>query len=183
MKISLKGEKGLTLIEVLMVMSISAIIAGVAYSILFTSMTSTKSTLSDTSLRNEAVLVTQQLDSIMKNIDTINTAILETPLTKIDFSNKITNLDLSGKLQSKIQTFVLEVRDDNLWITERVDGVTLQSKPLNTDTISMEGSTLKVTEFTSGSKKRKALQVNFRFTETKSGKEKEIIKVYRLQGE
>ncbi|WLR56179.1 prepilin-type N-terminal cleavage/methylation domain-containing protein [Mesobacillus subterraneus] len=183
MKRILKESQGLTLIEVLMVITISSIIAGVAYSILFSSMTSTKSTLSDTNLRNEAVLVTQQFDALMKNIDGINTVSLDTPLKKVELSNKKADLDSSGKLQSVTQLTTFEIKSDDLHMSFYENGILVTSKVLNSRLVSMKKTTFKVTELVSGSKKKKALHVLFQFEENETGNTKIIEKIYRLQSE
>lgn len=179
----LKESQGLTLIEVLMVITISSIIAGVAYSILFSSMTSTKSTLSDTSLRNEAALVTQQFDALMKNIDGINAIGVDTPLSKVELTNKKADLDASGKLQTVAQLTIVEIKDHELLMKFHENGILTQSKVLNSEFVSMNKTTFKVTELVSGSKKKKALQVLFHFEEKATGKTKIIEKIYRLQSE
>lgn len=179
----LKESHGLTLIEVLMVITISSIIAGLGYSILFSSMTSTKSTLSDTNLRNEAVLVTQQFDALMKNIDGVNTAVLDTLITKVELSNKKASLDATGKLTSVIQITTVEIKNNDLKMTFLENGIQTQSRVLNSDIVSMKNTAFKVTELVNGSKKKKALHVIFHLEEIETGNTKVFEKIYRLQSE
>ncbi|MGD6877984.1 prepilin-type N-terminal cleavage/methylation domain-containing protein [Bacillus infantis] len=65
----MKNEKGLTLVETLVVLAISSAFIIIAFSILASMSKAAEKTMNDALLRNETIYITQQLDKAMDNVD------------------------------------------------------------------------------------------------------------------
>lgn len=67
----MKDQSGVTLIEILSVMTISSLLILIVYSMFFSATKVYQTSLESTNLRNEAVLILTQFDKVMMNVDTI----------------------------------------------------------------------------------------------------------------
>lgn len=161
-------QKGLTLVELLAVIGISAILLSVGYSILFSMIKSADHSTAQTKLRNESVLITQQFNQAMLNIDSIEA---------------VGAADSDGKFRSfnaidKGTTDVNGVQTQNVIVPIAIneDGNLL----INYKQINSDGYSLKNTRF---KQVNGNLQVYYVLYDLNSKEQFTQFKIYNLQSE
>ncbi|PLR93704.1 PulJ/GspJ family protein [Bacillus sp. T33-2] len=154
------NEKGITLIELLMVLAISSIIITLGYSILFSTMKTTDKSMNETELRNEAVLITQQFDRTLLNIDEIDPINGDETGSFTTFNASDFNPDGTHKENSPVN---IKIDNENLLAG---------GKQINSDQFSLENTTFKF--------QNDQLTVHFVIKNTSTGKEFELYKKYGL---
>lgn len=161
------NEHGFTLIELLAVLVISSVFIGLAYTILFSTGKSVNKSLNQTNLRNESILIVQQLDDYMKNIDATNPRVGNS-LDKFEAVNIKGYIDSNGNV-------VREPENEKKLIIEITnDGYLLVNKQrLHSEQYRLTGTTFQIDN--------NVVKVNLVITDPKNRLENKLNKIYRLQ--
>lgn len=97
--ILIRGEQGITLVELLVVLAISSLIIGIVTMILLSSLTAFNRLTEERELRNEANYITTVLNNALKNVESVE--ILETkPKTDPNDPDQVVHLRVNGKTKT-----------------------------------------------------------------------------------
>lgn len=169
MKKLLVNQNGLTLIELLLALAISSMVIVLGASFLITMFKASDRTLSETNLRNEAVLVLDAINKAMENVDDFevqnisDTGLREITVVEID---KTVNASNTGNEDEVRFSFQLKFKNDDLFI---------KNSRINDNNYSLNNSYFYVTE------KPKQLICKIIIQEKKfNSKPYEIIKIFNL---
>lgn len=130
------NQKGLTLVELLAVIAISSIILVVGYSILFSMIKSADHSAVQTKLRNESVLITQQVNQAMLNIDAVEAA------GTTDADGKFKSFYAIDKAATDVDGN--RAHDTTVFIQINADGnLLIDNKQVNSDGYSLKNTAFK----------------------------------------
>lgn len=164
-----RNQKGLTLIELLAVISISSIVLLVAYSILTSMIVTNSNSTSKTNLRNEAVTISQHIENIMLNVDSIQINGTKDAngqfqsFTAVDTRRTETS---PGKFTESSINNTFDITNGNLLIN---------GSSMNSASYSFQNTTFKLLDAST-------LQVNYVILDPKTKQSFKLFKVYKLQG-
>jgi prepilin-type N-terminal cleavage/methylation domain-containing protein len=166
----MKNEKGLTLVELLVVLAISSAFIIIAFSILASMSKAADKSMNDTLVRNETIYISQQLDKAMDNVDTAEISGSQ----QADGSFKAFNA--VDKRMKETSPGLFEEAPINTLIQISGNDFTIGGKKLNS-----EGFTAKDTVFLL---KNGQLHVKLAVANLKKNQQKyEVYKIYNLQSE
>lgn len=163
MKKILLNQKGITLIELLLVLALSSIILTMSTGFLMSMMKAGESTLSNTNLRNEAILIVDSLNKALENADEF--AIEDLRGEKL---TEITPTEIRKSVDGELDPVLipLSLADGNLSIDD---------KQINNQNISLEGSHFFIAEDSSQLICKLVLK-----EKNTDSKPYEILKIYNL---
>ncbi|MCK6204989.1 type II secretion system GspH family protein [Bacillus infantis] len=165
----MKNEKGLTLVETLVVLAISSAFIIIAFSILASMSKAAEKSMNDALLRNETIYITQQLDKAMDNVDAAEISGSE----QADGSFKAYNA--VDKRMDETSPGIFEEAPINTLVQISGNDFTIGSKKINSD-----GFTAKDTVFIL---KNGQLHVKLIVANLTNKQKYEVYKIYNLQSE
>lgn len=125
-------ERGVTLVELLMVLAISSIFISIAYSILFTGMKSVDNSINETNLTNESVLITTRFERHLQNVDTVNL------LGKADNNGRYKRFEAVDQRKIEVSPGVYEEREESFLFEIRDGALIIDGQIVNSSQYSLE---------------------------------------------
>lgn len=161
------NQKGITLIELLLVLVLSSIILTMSTGFLLSMMKAGESTLSKTNLRNEAVLIIDSLNKALENADEFGLGDI-----KGQELTKVTPIKITKRVNA---SNVLEETRIPIPVIFSGGNLSIDGKPVNNENISLEGSHFFIAEDSSQLICKLVLK-----EKNTDSKPYEILKVYNL---
>lgn len=101
--ILIRGEQGITLVELLVVLAISSLIIGIVTMILLSSLTAFNRLTEERELRNEANYITMVLNNALKNVESVEILEIKSK-TNPNEPDQIVHLRVHGNVNGKTKT-------------------------------------------------------------------------------
>ncbi|MGG4491684.1 prepilin-type N-terminal cleavage/methylation domain-containing protein [Metabacillus idriensis] len=114
------NERGVTLIELLLVLVLSSMVLTLSASFLFTMFKTSDQTLLETELRNESVLILDSLNKAMENADGLLLSEGASEIVKKVNVSQINIIDENGVFKENPITFIIEIKNGNLLINNNI---------------------------------------------------------------
>lgn len=142
-----RDEKGVTLIELLLVLAISGLLIGLTATILMSSLMAFDRLTADREVRNEANYITMVLNDALKNtesVDIINDPADPKKITHF-LSREVIKEMKGGQEEQRLKETEIEIVENaqegsDLFLTVHENGESLPRKKVNRDLFSIEGS-------------------------------------------
>jgi prepilin-type N-terminal cleavage/methylation domain-containing protein len=160
-------ENGLTLIELLAVIAVSSIVLFVAYSILTSMLRTSDRTTVQTQLRNEAITISQRMDNILVNIDSVDNGGVNGIFQNFNAIDNRKTETSPGVFSNSPITTPIAITNGNLLINNQI---------VNSANFSLQNTTFKLLDNDT------SLQINYEILDIKTNQTFKMFKIYSLQG-
>lgn len=165
----INNGRGVTLVELLVVVAISSIFVTIAYSVLFTGMKSVDNSMNETNLTNESVLITTRFERYLQNVDTIYL------LGRADNNGRFKSFEAVDRKQIEVSPGVYVEQEESSIFEIRNGSLFIDGQIVNSDQYSLEDTAFFYNH------EHGELTVFYHITHIQSMKKNEFLKIYLIQ--